>query len=67
MAYEKENLISCSRFEELLTDYLDKTLEHANIKAVAEHALACPLCHSLLNEVKDRLQLAARLPSRGSR
>lgn len=55
MSYEKENLINCSRFEELLTDYLDKTLEGVTNKAVATHALSCPLCHSLLNEVKASL------------
>lgn len=55
MGYEKDNLIDCSQFEELLTDYLDKTLDGVTYKSVAEHALACPLCHSLLNEVKGAL------------
>ena len=55
MSYEKENLIDCSRFEELLTDYLDKALNRGTFKSVAEHALSCPLCHSLLNEVKASL------------
>ncbi|MEJ7849589.1 MAG: hypothetical protein WKF92_16015 [Pyrinomonadaceae bacterium] len=55
MSYEKENLISCSRFEELLTDYLDKALGSTRQKGVASHALSCPLCHSLLNEVKASL------------
>ena len=55
MPYEKENLINCSQFEELLTDYLDKTLEAGMHKAAAAHALSCPLCHSLLNEVKASL------------
>ena len=55
MAYEKENLIDCTRFEEHLSDYIDKTLDGALHKAVAAHALSCPLCHALLNEVKDAL------------
>jgi anti-sigma factor RsiW len=40
-----------------LTDYLDGTLERTTHKAVAAHALRCPLCHSLLNEVKDALEV----------
>ena len=55
MNYTDERIIECAEFEELLTDYLDGTLERATHKAVAAHALRCPLCHSLLNEVKDAL------------
>jgi Putative zinc-finger len=55
MNYSEEKIINCSEFEELLTDYLDKTLDKPMQKAVAAHALRCPLCHSLLNEVKDAL------------
>lgn len=50
-----ERIINCAEFEERLTDYLDGTLERVTHKAVAAHALRCPLCHSLLNEVKDAL------------
>lgn len=55
MPYEKDNLINCSQFEELLTDYLDRTLDGATHKAVAAHAISCPLCHSLLNDVKGAM------------
>lgn len=61
MPYENENLINCSQFEELLTDYLDKTLEGVTQKAVASHALSCPLCHSLLNEVKASLVVCRQI------
>jgi anti-sigma factor RsiW len=54
-------IINCSQFEESLTDYLDKTLDSAMHKAVAAHALSCPLCHSLLNEVKASLQVCREL------
>lgn len=57
MPYEKENLINCTVFEESLTDYLDKSLDSAMNKAVASHAMSCPLCHSLLNEVKASMQV----------
>jgi anti-sigma factor RsiW len=57
MNYTDERIIECAEFEERLTDYLDGTLERATHKAVAAHALKCPLCHSLLNEVKDALSV----------
>ena len=57
MIKEQENIINCSTFEELLTDYLDKTLETTAHKSVATHALACPLCHSLLNDVRESLDV----------
>ncbi|CAN5671408.1 hypothetical protein BH20ACI4_BH20ACI4_28630 [soil metagenome] len=57
MGYQDEETISCPEFEDLLTDYLDKTLDNKKNKAVAAHALRCPLCHSLLNDVKDALDV----------
>ena len=61
MTYEKQNLIDCTKFEESLTDYLDKALDRPTFKAVAEHAISCPLCHSLLNEVKGALAVCRDL------
>ena len=61
MTYEKQNLINCTKFEELLTDYLDKALDRGTFKAVAEHAISCPLCHSLLNEVKGAMAVCRDL------
>lgn len=61
MIKEQENIINCSTFEELLTDYLDKTLESTAHKSVAAHALACPLCHSLLNDVKESLEVCRNI------
>lgn len=57
MNYKDERIIECAEFEELLTDYLDGTLDRPTHKAVATHALKCPLCHALLNEVKDALSV----------
>lgn len=57
MIYENGKIIDCSKFEELLTDYLDNALERPMKVAMAEHALQCPLCHSLLNEVKSALEV----------
>ncbi len=57
MIKEQKTTINCSQFEELLTDYLDKALEPSVHKSVAEHAIACPLCHSLLNDVRESLDV----------
>ena len=57
MMKEQITSVNCSQFEELLTDYLDKALEPLVNKSVAEHALACPLCHSLLNDVRESLEV----------
>jgi len=57
MNTEKQITVDCSQFEELLTDYLDKTLDASLQRSVAEHALACPLCHSLLNDVRESLDV----------
>jgi len=48
-----EKIIDCTAFEESLSDYLERSLDATMHKAVAAHALACPLCHSLLNDVKS--------------
>jgi hypothetical protein len=61
MNYGEVQKIDCSRFEESMTDYLDKTLDGQMQKGMAEHAMKCPLCHSLLNEVKESLQLCHEL------
>ena len=43
----------CTEFEDRLTDYLDGTLEGDEGRAFSGHALRCPVCHDLLNEVKN--------------
>lgn len=43
----------CTEFEDRLTDYLDGVLEDETQSAFAEHALRCPVCHELLNEVRN--------------
>lgn len=57
----EETKINCDAFEENLTDYLDKALSGKDHTAMAEHSLECPLCHSLLNDVKEALQVCREL------
>jgi anti-sigma factor RsiW len=61
MKQEQQNSVNCSQFEELLSDYLEKTLDGGRNKAVAAHALSCPLCHSLLNDVKESLAVCREI------
>jgi len=46
----------CVEFEDRLTDYLEGLLDGEALRACAEHALRCPVCHDLLSEVKNTLQ-----------
>ena len=43
----------CAEFEDRLTDYLDGALAAEEGRAFGEHALRCPVCHELLNEVRN--------------
>src|SRR5918912_3651723 len=45
----------CAEFGDGWTDYLDGALEGEAQRACAEHALRCPVCHDLLNEVRNAL------------
>jgi len=63
MTNDRNDNINCTRFEELLTDYLDRTLDSQTNAAVGEHALSCPLCHALLNDVKKSLDLCRTVSS----
>ena len=47
----------CAEFEDHLKDYLEGSLEAETNRAFAEHALRCPVCHELLSEVKNTLQV----------
>ena len=61
MAYGEENFIDCTVFEESLSDYLEKALDRSQHKAMAAHALQCPLCHALLNDVKEAVKACRTL------
>jgi anti-sigma factor RsiW len=45
----------CTDFEDRLTDYIDGALAPTEQRSCAEHALRCPVCHELLNEVKNTI------------
>lgn len=43
--------MNCSRFESLLTDYMERTLDARVREAAEQHLGSCPLCSRLLTEV----------------
>ncbi|HEV8138630.1 MAG TPA: hypothetical protein VGP81_02575 [Pyrinomonadaceae bacterium] len=45
----------CHEFEGKLTDYLDAALPVEEHRAFSEHALRCPVCHDLLDDVKNAI------------
>src|ERR1044071_4176038 len=45
----------CTDFEDRLTDYIDGALAGDEQRAFSEHALRCPVCHELLNEVRNAI------------
>ncbi|MBC7798260.1 MAG: zf-HC2 domain-containing protein [Pyrinomonadaceae bacterium] len=50
-----DNLL-CHQFEDLLSDYLENSLDKPTHRAVSAHVLRCPVCHEVLNAVKVNLQ-----------
>jgi anti-sigma factor RsiW len=59
----QENILLCNEFEELLIDYLDGGLDNPTSRAMAAHALRCPLCHALLNAVKETVHACRNAPA----
>lgn len=45
----------CADFENRLSDYLEGVLDPEAHRAFSEHALRCPVCHQILNEVKNTM------------
>jgi hypothetical protein len=54
-------VIDCTVFEDRLSDYLEKTVQMDLRKAMAAHALKCPICHALLNDVKESLMVCRQM------
>jgi len=63
MNNEEQNLIGCNGFEENLSDYIEGVIAGGLRTQMAEHALKCPLCHSLMNEVKEAVEVCREMGS----
>lgn len=57
----EELKVGCNTFEENLSEYLERALDGESQRAMAAHSLECPLCHSLLNEVKEALAVCKEI------
>lgn len=55
MANTIVKMMDCKAFEERLSDYLEHTVEKDVRRAMAAHSLKCPICHALMNEVKNTI------------
>ncbi|MFL6467858.1 MAG: anti-sigma factor family protein [Pyrinomonadaceae bacterium] len=54
-------MMDCKAFEERLSDYLEHTVEKDIRKTMAAHSLKCPLCHALMNEVKNAIAACRKI------
>lgn len=57
----EEIKVGCNTFEENLSEYLERSLDGESQRAMAAHSLKCPLCHALLNEVKEALAVCKEI------
>lgn len=61
MAMVDYKVIDCTEFENRLSDYLEKTVDMNLRKSMSAHALQCPLCHALMNDVKGAVAACRQL------
>ncbi|MEZ5307717.1 MAG: zf-HC2 domain-containing protein [Pyrinomonadaceae bacterium] len=61
MREHEQNKVTCDEFEEYLSDYIENALPSGLRAVLSEHAMVCPLCHSLLNDVKQAVQVCHEL------
>ena len=53
--------LPCAALVEMVTDYLEGTLPTELLAHVEEHLVICPGCVSVLEQVREVVQLAGRL------
>lgn len=61
MLNEEKKSIGCDLFEDRLSDFLEGEVQKNERTLLNEHALQCPLCHALMNEVKDAMGICREL------
>ena len=55
--------ITCAEFVELVTAYLDGTLDPATAARFTEHLAACPGCDHYLDQLRHTIRELGRLPA----
>jgi anti-sigma factor RsiW len=56
-----EDAVPCAAFVELITDYLDATIPSDLRARVDAHLALCPGCASVLEQIRQVIQLARQL------
>lgn len=54
-------LMSCQEFVELVTEYLERSLDDATRQRFDEHMALCPGCATYLDQMRETSQLVGRL------
>ncbi len=54
--------MNCSRFETLLTDYMDESLDHRVREALEQHLSGCPNCSRLLADISKLQEMLVDFP-----
>lgn len=61
MKFQDEEIFGCKEFDNHLSDYIEKDLSEKKYKAVAAHVLKCAPCHSLLNNVRNSIEICCKI------
>ena len=56
-----EDAITCERFVELVTDYLEGVLDADDARRFEEHLVLCPGCEIYLEQIRETATLVGRL------
>lgn len=56
-----EKAMNCAEFESILSEYVERTLDKPARRAASAHLLKCPICHSLVNDVKRSISVCREM------
>jgi anti-sigma factor RsiW len=54
--------LTCQEFVELVTDYLDGSLDEEAASRFEQHLARCPGCDTYLNQMKETASLLGEIP-----
>ena len=56
-------MLSCRQFVEVVTDYLDSSLDDDVRRDTLEHLSTCPQCRLYLSQIQTVIRLLRKLPA----
>ena len=56
-------MLSCRQFVEVVTDYLDNSLDDDVRRDTLEHLSTCPRCRLYLSQIQTVIRLLRKLPA----